>query len=135
MGDTAYFQHTGTYYTCFECNKADVERVNIMDLKGVRIGLAITGSFCTYEKVYSEVEKLVNIGAKVTPIFSYNGATFDSRFGKAKDWVEKFETLTGSKSIMTIPDAEPVGPKNMFDILVVAPCTEKTTNIQNYSVR
>jgi dipicolinate synthase subunit B len=97
-----------------------------MNLNGVRIGLAITGSFCTFEKVYKEIESLVNSGAKVTPIFSCNAANTDTRFGKAKEWVEKFETLTGSKSIMTIPEAEPVGPKNMFDILLIAPCTGNT---------
>lgn len=101
-----------------------------MSLNGVKIGLAITGSFCTFEKVYKEVEKLVESGAKVTPIFSYNAASMDSRFGKAEDWVNKFEALTGCKSIMTIPDAEPIGPKNMFDVLVIAPCTENTTIIQ-----
>ncbi|MDF2841507.1 MAG: dipicolinic acid synthetase, subunit [Clostridia bacterium] len=102
-----------------------------MNLNGVKIGLAITGSFCTFEKVYKEVEEIVKAGAKVTPIFSYNAASIDSRFGKASDWVSKFEALTGSKSIMTIPDAEPIGPKNMFDILLLAPCTENTTMIQN----
>lgn len=101
-----------------------------MNLSGVRIGLALTGSFCTFEKVYNEVENLVKTGAKVTPIFSYNAASIDSRFGKAEDWVKKFEALTESKSIMTIPEAEPIGPKNMFDILVIAPCTENTTIIQ-----
>lgn len=97
-----------------------------MSLNGVRIGLALTGSFCTFEKVYKEVEKLMNTGAKVTPIFSYNAASIDSRFGKAEDWVMKFEALTDSKSIMTIPEAEPIGPKNMFDILLLAPCTGNT---------
>ena len=101
-----------------------------MSLNGVRIGLALTGSFCTFEKVYKEVEKLMNTGAKVTPIFSYNAASIDSRFGKAEDWVMKFEALTGNKSIMTIPEAEPIGPKNMFDILLLAPCTGNTTMIQ-----
>lgn len=102
-----------------------------MNLNGVKIGLAITGSFCTFNKVYKEIENIVSAGAKVTPIFSFNAATLDTRFGNAKEWVDKFETLTGSKSIMTIPEAEPVGPKNMFDILVIAPCTENTTIIQN----
>lgn len=104
-----------------------------MNLSGVKIGLAITGSFCTFERVYQEIEKLVSLGAKVTPIFSANAATINSRFGNAMDWINKFEALTGNKSIMTIPEAEPVGPKNMFDILLVAPCTEKPTKTQNYS--
>lgn len=97
-----------------------------MNLNGVRIGLAITGSFCTFEKVYKEVESLVGSGAKVTPIFSCNAASTDTRFGNAKDWIEKFETLTGNKSIMTIPEAEPIGPKNYFDVLLIAPCTGNT---------
>lgn len=107
------------------------ERVKFMNLSEVRIGLALTGSFCTFDKVYSEVEKLVATGAKVTPIFSYNAASIDTRFGDAKEWVERFEKLTGNKSIMTIPEAEPIGPKNMFDILVIAPCTENATILQN----
>lgn len=101
-----------------------------MNLSGVKIGLAITGSFCTFGKVYKEVENIVSTGAKVTPIFSFSAASLDTRFGNAKEWIDKFETLTGSKSIMTIQEAEPVG-QNMFDILVIAPCTENTTIIQN----
>lgn len=104
-----------------------------MNINGVRIGLAITGSFCTFEKVYKEVENLINSGAKVTPIFSCHAASTDTRFGNAKDWIVKFETLTGSKSIMTIPEAEPIGPKNYFDVLLIAPCTENPTIIQNCS--
>jgi dipicolinate synthase subunit B len=102
-----------------------------MSLEGVRIGLALTGSFCTYEKVYKEMERLIEAGASVTPIFSYNAATMDTRFGKAEDWINRFEALTGSKSIMTISEAEPIGPKNMFDILLIAPCTENPTVTQN----
>ena len=101
-----------------------------MNLNGVRIGLALTGSFCTFDKTYNEVEKLVSSGAKVTPIFSYNASSIDTRFGKAEDWLNKFEALTGSKAIMTIPEAEPIGPKNMFDILLIAPCTENVAIIQ-----
>ena len=102
-----------------------------MNLNGVKIGLALTGSFCTFEKVYEETKRLMETGAKVTPIFSYNAASIDTRFGSAKDWIEKFEVLTGNKSIMTIPEAEPIGPKNMFDVLVVAPCTENPTKRKN----
>lgn len=102
-----------------------------MELNGVRVGLAITGSFCTFASVYAEAEKLIAAGAKITPIFSYNAASIDTRFGNAKEWVEKFEALTGNKAIMTIPEAEPIGPKNMFDVIVIAPCTEKPTIIQN----
>lgn len=103
-----------------------------MNLNGIRIGLAITGSFCTFEKVYEETKKLIEAGAKVTPIFSYNAASIDTRFGKASKWVEDFEALTGNKSLMTIPEVEPIGPKNMFDILLISPCTENLAKKQNY---
>jgi len=94
-----------------------------MKLEGLNIGLAITGSFCTFEKLVPEVEKLVQLKAKVYPIFSTNASTMDTRFGKAKDWVKRFEEMTGHAAIMTIADAEPIGPKELIDILVIAPCT------------
>lgn len=94
-----------------------------MKLEGLKIGLAITGSFCTFDKVIPEAEKLVQQKAEVYPIFSTNAATMDTRFGKAEEWVARFEEITGHKSIKTIQDAEPIGPKNLLDILVIAPCT------------
>jgi dipicolinate synthase subunit B len=102
-----------------------------MKLDGINIGFGITGSFCTFEKVLPEAEKLVKIGAKVHPIFSFNAAAIDTRFGKAKDWITKFEDVTSNKAIMTIGEAEPIGPKNLIDILVIAPCTPNPFIIQN----
>ena len=95
-----------------------------MKLEGLRIGIAVTGSFCTFDKCVPEVKKLVLEKADVYPIFSTNSATMDTRFGKAEDWVSKFEEITGHKVIKTIADAEPIGPKSLLDILVIAPCTE-----------
>ena len=105
-----------------------------MKLEGVKVGLALTGSFCTFEKMIPEVEKLIKAKAIVIPVFSYNAASIDTRFGKASDWVEKFESLTGNKAILTIPEAEPIGPKGLMDILVIAPCTVNTS-IQNSTAR
>ncbi|MGE5677644.1 MAG: flavoprotein [Pseudomonadota bacterium] len=96
-----------------------------MKLEGLKVGLAITGSFCTFEKIVPEVEKLVEQKAEVYPIFSTNAATMDTRFGNAEEWVAKFEELTGHKAIKTIQDAEPIGPKELIDVLVIAPCTGK----------
>ena len=96
-----------------------------MKLEGLKIGLAITGSFCTFDKLVPEVEKLVQQKAEVYPIFSTNAATMDTRFGKAEEWVAKFEEITGHKSISTIQDAEPIGPKSIIDVLVIVPCTGK----------
>lgn len=98
-----------------------------MKLEGLNIGLGITGSFCTFDKIVPEVEKLVQLKANVYPIFSTNAATMDTRFGKAEDWVRRFEEITGHQAIKTIADAEPIGPKEMIDILVIAPCTGKAS--------
>lgn len=103
-----------------------------MKVEGLNIGLAVTGSFCTFEKLIPEVENLIQQNANVYPIFSTNAATMDTRFGKAEDWIRKFEEITGHSVIKTIADAEPIGPKGLIDILVIAPCTEKALKIQNY---
>lgn len=97
-----------------------------MKLEGQNIGFAISGSFCTFDKIIDEIKKLVDSKANVIPIFSFNASKMDSRFGEAKEWIEKIETITGNKSIMTIQDAEPIGPKGLLDVLVIAPCTGNT---------
>lgn len=103
-----------------------------MKLEGLKVGLAITGSFCTFEKIVPEVQKLVEQKAEVYPIFSTNAAAMDTRFGKAEEWVAKFEEITGHKAVKTIQDAEPIGPKELIDVLVIAPCTGNQLQIQNY---
>ena len=97
-----------------------------MDLSQKNIGIAITGSYCTYKKVFAELEKLASTGANLYPIFSDHASTTDSRFGKCADFLEQAEKITGKKPITTIPDAEPIGPGALFDILVIAPCTGNT---------
>ena len=97
-----------------------------MDLSQKNIGIAITGSYCTYKKVIAELEKLASTGANLYPIFSDHASTTDSRFGKCADFLEQAEKITGKKPITTIPDAEPIGPGALFDILVIAPCTGNT---------
>lgn len=97
-----------------------------MSLEGKNIGVAFTGSFCTYEKVFEELSKLTKEGGIVQTIFSNAAQTTDSRFGKAKDFVKKAEEMTGVKPMLTIPEAEPIGPKNLLDILVLLPCTGNT---------
>jgi len=94
-----------------------------MDLKGVRIGFCITGSFCTLSQVIPQIQKLVDEGAEVIPIFSYAVDTMDTRFYSAKEFKQIVENITGKKVINTITGAEPIGPKNLLDIVVIAPCT------------
>lgn len=97
-----------------------------MSLKGKRIGVALTGSFCTYEKVFRELKKLTEEGAFVQTIFSDAAGRIDSRFGKAEDFLKKAEEITGNKPILTISEAEPIGPGSLLDILVLFPCTGNT---------
>ena len=96
-----------------------------MLLVGKKIGFALTGSFCTFEKTIPQISKLIEEGAEVLPIMSFNSYNTDSKFGKAKVFIERIETITGKKIIHTIEDAEPIGPKNLTDIMVVAPCSRK----------
>lgn len=97
-----------------------------MQMDGIKIGFALTGSFCTIGKVVPEVEKLVSTGAKVLPIISGSVDKFDTRFGTAKDLRLKLEGITGEKVIDSIIDAEPFGPKALVDLIVIAPCTGNT---------
>lgn len=97
-----------------------------MQLSGVNIGFAITGSFCTFDKVKEEIIHLVKEGANVIPIFSYNAMSIDSRFGKASDFVSEVTRITSHEPVTSIETAEPLGPKGMIDILIIAPCTGNT---------
>ena len=97
-----------------------------MKLNDKRIGVALSGSFCTYDKVFKELQKLVDEGAKVQTIFSDASQTIDSRFGKAEEFVQKAERLTGIRPMRTIAEAEPIGPKELLDLLIILPCTGNT---------
>ena len=95
-------------------------------LEGLRIGYAMTGSFCTFEKSFEQAEALRNMGAELIPIMSENAAAMSTRFGTAEENVRRFETICGKGVISTIAGAEPIGPGAMTDIMVVAPCTSNT---------
>ena len=97
-----------------------------MIFNGFKIGFALTGSFCTFETILPIMENIIKEGAEVFPIMSYNAYNFDTKFGKAKDFIKRIETITGKPIIHTIQAAEPIGPKNMIDILVIAPCSGNT---------
>ena len=92
----------------------------------ITAGFALTGSYCTYSKVFNAIESLVGAGINLIPIFSDNSVVTDTRFGKAADFIKKIEEMTENKAITTIPAAEPIGPKKLIDILIIAPCTGNT---------
>ncbi|MCI1930400.1 MAG: dipicolinate synthase subunit B [Clostridia bacterium] len=97
-----------------------------MKLKGKNVGFAFTGSFCTFDKIETQVKNLLNEGANIFPIFSKNVQTIDSRFGDTQEYIKKISEMTGNKPILTIEEAEPIGPKSYLDILIIAPCTGNT---------
>lgn len=97
-----------------------------MKLENKRIGIAMTGSFCTFAKAVREIENLTAEGARVQTIFSNAAQTIDSRFGKADDFIREVTEITGQKPMMTIEQAEVIGPTACFDILVILPCTGNT---------
>lgn len=94
-----------------------------MDLKGKRIGFGVTGSHCTYEAVFGPMERLMELGAEVVPVVTYTVMNVDTKFGKAKDHIERIESISGKKVISTMPEAEPLGPQNPLDCMVIAPLT------------
>lgn len=96
------------------------------ELSDIRIGYVMTGSFCTFRHSFEQARLLAQSGAELIPVMSYNAATISSRFGSADDNVRTLENICGRKVITTIDGAEPIGPKNMTDILVVCPCTGNT---------
>lgn len=94
-----------------------------MELKGKIIGFGVTGSHCTYEEIFPEVKRLIDLGAHVIPVFSHNVMNTSTRFGEAGEWAKKIEEVTGETAITTIPDAEPLGPSKKLDVMLIAPCT------------
>ncbi len=90
-----------------------------------RLGFALCGSFCTFEKVLSEMEKLAEI-YDIIPIMSEGAATIDSRFGKAENFIRRITEICGKAPITTIAGAEPIGPKALLDVLLIEPCTGNT---------
>lgn len=91
----------------------------------MRIGFAMCGSFCTFSKVFDAMQKVASIHT-VTPVFSQNVCTIDSRFGTAKEHWERACAICGTEPLNTIAQVEPIGPKKLLDALVIAPCTGNT---------
>ena len=94
--------------------------------EGLSVGYALTGSFCTFEKTFEQMRKLVNKGATLLPILSPSSASLDTRFGSAQ-WVRQTAAeICGREPFLTVVDTEPIGPKKLCDILIIAPCTGNT---------
>ncbi len=102
--------------------------------KPVRVGFCLTGSFCTFKTAIAAMERLKDSGYDIIPIMSHNAAFTDTRFGKAADHRERIKNICGRDIILTVTDAEPIGPRDMTDIMVVAPCTGNTLAKLAYSM-
>lgn len=89
------------------------------------LGFALCGSFCTFEKAFLVLEKLVEFYS-VTPIFSENAASFNTRFGTAEYFKNRARDLCGRAPLCSIVETEPLGPQNLIDALLIMPCTGNT---------
>ncbi len=89
----------------------------------MKVGFAITSSFCTLDKILFNLTELKEAGYDIYPVVSENIVKYDTRFGKSKDFIEKVEKITGKKVMSTIVEAETFGPKNKMDVMVVVPAT------------
>ena len=90
------------------------------------IGFAMCGSFCTFSKAFEQMRELCRQGCDVLPIMSQNACSTDTRFGTAAQNVKNAEEITGRKVLTSIAEAEPIGPKKLCDLLIIAPCTGNT---------
>ena len=92
-------------------------------LSGRKIGFAMTGSFCTFSQVFPEAQRLADEGAELYPILSDNVWSLDTRFYTADQVKNRLEAICGRPIWHTLPEVEPIGPKHLLDLVIVAPCT------------
>lgn len=90
------------------------------------VAFAVCGSFCTLGAAVAQAEQLVRQGWELLPVMSYAASGLNTRFGRADEWKDWLETLTGHRVLDTLQDVEPLGPRQLARALVVAPCTGTT---------
>lgn len=93
------------------------------DLHSVRLGFAVCGSFCNAANAISAAKACLAAGAELLPIVSEHFAGMRTRFGSPETFLEPLAAMGGGRLIQSINEAEPIGPKDMTDALVVCPCT------------
>lgn len=98
-----------------------------MDLQGKKIGFCLTGSFCTFSEAAPQMKRLVEMGAEIVPIMSFNAYNWDTKFGPAAQWNATIEEICGRSILHSVVDVEPIGPGKIYlDVVVVAPATGNT---------
>ena len=95
-------------------------------LRGLRVGFCLTGSFCTLGRAFEQMELLAREGAIITPILSGSVNTMDTRFFTADEVKRRISEITQEPILTTIQQVEPIGPRAMTDLMIVAPCTGNT---------
>ena len=105
-----------------------------MEIKNKKIGFVLTGAFGDYSKTIPKIKELVKKGSEVIPIMSFNSYNLDTKFGKASDFIDEIQKITGKEIIHTIQDAENIGLKRLTDIIIVAPCTGNTMSKLSYDI-
>jgi dipicolinate synthase subunit B len=95
-------------------------------LDGINIGFALTGSHCTILEVLPEIKHLIKEGANIFPIVSVTVQETSTRFNQSKELLKELEEITGNHVLRSIVEVEPIGPKGLFNVVVVSPCTGNT---------
>ncbi len=104
------------------------------NLEGLNLGVALCGSFCTFSKSKKLIEELIDKKINVFPIMSFHACSTSTRFYDCQKFISDIEALTGKKIINSIVDAEPLGPKNILDAIMIAPCTGNTLAKMTYGI-
>ena len=99
----------------------------------MKIGFAMTGSFCTFQKVFPVMEALSE-NYQLVPVLSEASQTTCSRFGTPREYLQKIREICGAEPILTLEQAEPIGPKKLLDALIIAPCTGNTLAKLSHSI-
>jgi len=99
-----------------------------MGLEQARAGIGLTGSFCTFKCVFESLQatKKEYPGINFTFVLSDHVQTLPNRFSSPEETLASAEKLSGHEPVLTIPQAEPLGPKDLLDLFVIAPCTGNT---------
>lgn len=95
-------------------------------MKKTTVGLAMTGSFCTFEAVFKQIDRLIQRDYDIIPVLSFHAAQLDTRFMTAREVHDRLKAATGRDPIETLQAAEPIGPSKMTDVYVIAPATGNT---------
>ncbi len=96
-----------------------------MELKGLNIGFVLTGAFPMLQTTIPKIKDLIREEATVIPIMSNAVYSTDTKYGKAKNFITEIQEITGKEVIHTIKGLEPLGKKDLIDLMIIAPCTRK----------